>query len=59
VGCSRLGVVPDPRRPCYLVAVDTTTTIRLRPRPYLPILGAVVGAALGFAYYWYYGCDSG
>jgi len=25
----------------------------------LPIIGALGGAAVGFAYYWFFGCDSG
>jgi hypothetical protein len=32
---------------------------RLRPRRWLPILGTLAGAAAGFAFYWFYGCDSG
>jgi len=31
----------------------------LRPRPLLPIIGAVVGGAAGFAYYFFIGCKSG
>lgn len=31
----------------------------LRPSPWRPILGAVLGGAAGFAYYWFWGCDSG
>lgn len=33
--------------------------LRLRPRRWVPIVGTLVGAAAGFAYYWFYGCDSG
>ena len=32
---------------------------RLRRGPALPILGAVLGAAAGYAYYVFFGCDSG
>lgn len=24
-----------------------------------PVIGTFVGAAAGFAFYWFYGCDSG
>lgn len=34
-------------------------TPRLRPRRIVPVLGALAGAAAGFAYYWFIGCDSG
>jgi hypothetical protein len=34
-------------------------TPRLRPRPWKPIVGAIVGAAAGYAYYVFFGCDSG
>ncbi len=34
-------------------------TARLKPRPWLPIAGAVVGGLAGFAFYYFYGCDSG
>jgi hypothetical protein len=34
-------------------------TNRLRPNRLRPILGALVGAAAGFAFYVFYGCDSG
>jgi hypothetical protein len=43
----------------FLAMADLAPVPRLRPRPYLPIAGAVLGAAAGFAYYWYFGCDSG
>jgi hypothetical protein len=32
---------------------------RLRPGPLRPVLGTLLGAAAGFAFYWFYGCDSG
>jgi hypothetical protein len=32
---------------------------RIRPRPLVPIIGTLVGAAAGFAFYWFFGCDSG
>jgi hypothetical protein len=32
---------------------------RLRPGPLRPVLGALLGGAAGFAFYWFYGCDSG
>jgi hypothetical protein len=32
---------------------------RLRPSPWLPIAGAIVGGLAGFAFYYFYGCDSG
>jgi hypothetical protein len=32
---------------------------RLRPRRLLPVVGTLFGAAAGFAFYWFYGCDSG
>lgn len=32
---------------------------RLKPHPIVPALGALVGAAAGFAFYWFIGCDSG
>ncbi len=32
---------------------------KLRPRRIVPVIGAIVGAAAGFAFYWFYGCDSG
>lgn len=32
---------------------------RLRPSAWLPIAGAVVGGLAGFAFYYFYGCDSG
>jgi hypothetical protein len=31
----------------------------LRPKSIIPILGAVVGALGGLAFYLFYGCDSG
>jgi hypothetical protein len=30
-----------------------------RFRRWLPFAGTFVGAAAGFAYYWFYGCDTG
>lgn len=33
--------------------------MRLRPHPLVPILGAVLGGAAGFAYYLFIGCKSG
>ncbi len=33
--------------------------VRLRPHRLRPILGTLAGAAAGFAYYWFLGCDSG
>jgi hypothetical protein len=32
---------------------------RLRAPRWIPIVGAIVGAAAGFAFYVFYGCDSG
>jgi hypothetical protein len=32
---------------------------RLRPSRLRPILGTVAGAAAGFAFYIFFGCDSG
>ncbi len=32
---------------------------RLRPRRLVPVLGTFVGAAAGYAYYVFLGCDSG
>ncbi|MDQ3365075.1 MAG: hypothetical protein M3680_06580 [Myxococcota bacterium] len=32
---------------------------RLRPRRLLPVAGALLGAAAGFAFYYFHGCDSG
>jgi hypothetical protein len=32
---------------------------RLRPSPVWPVLGAVIGGLGGFAFYYFYGCDSG
>lgn len=32
---------------------------RVRPRPLAPIIGTLAGAAAGFAFYWFFGCDSG
>ena len=34
-------------------------TAPLRPSRWLPVAGAVLGAAAGFAFYWFFGCDSG
>ena len=31
----------------------------LRPSRVWPVIGAVLGGIGGFAYYWFYGCDSG
>jgi hypothetical protein len=33
--------------------------MRLGPNPLVPILGAVLGGAAGFAYYLFIGCKSG
>jgi hypothetical protein len=38
---------------------DPSPPPRLRPRPWLPIAGAILGGAAGFAFYYFYGCDSG
>ena len=32
---------------------------RLRPSRLVPVLGTLAGAAAGFAFYWFFGCDSG
>jgi len=42
-----------------LIGVIEPTTPRLRRSATLPIIGAVIGAGAGFAYYWFFGCDSG
>lgn len=40
--------------------IDRPPTDRsLRPPRWLPFVGAALGAAAGFAFYWFYGCDSG
>jgi hypothetical protein len=52
--------VTTPRRTdrvCYVWTVPDLPPRSLKR--YLPVLGAVVGASAGFAYYWFYGCDSG
>lgn len=38
---------------------DDEAPPRLRPSRIGPALGMIVGAAAGFAFYWFYGCDSG
>lgn len=38
---------------------DSNEAPRVRPRPLIPILGTAAGAAAGFAFYWFFGCDSG
>lgn len=30
-----------------------------RRRRLVPLIGTLVGAGAGFAFYWFYGCDSG
>jgi hypothetical protein len=40
-------------------APDDAAPPRLRPRPLVPVIGTLVGAAAGFAFYWFLGCDSG
>ena len=37
----------------------TILDMNLRPKAIVPILGAVVGAAAGLAFYIFIGCDSG
>lgn len=49
--CATLTPMPIPDR--------DPATARLKPRPWLPIAGAVVGGLAGFAFYYFYGCDSG
>lgn len=38
---------------------DPTATATPRRAMLVPIIGALGGAAAGFAYYWFFGCDSG
>jgi hypothetical protein len=38
---------------------DDEQSPRLRPGRWRPVVGALVGGAAGFAFYWFYGCDSG
>ena len=35
------------------------TASQRRRRRVVPLIGTVAGAAVGFAFYWFYGCDSG
>jgi hypothetical protein len=39
--------------------MDNDPAPRVRPSRLLPVIGTLVGAAAGFAFYWFYGCDSG
>jgi hypothetical protein len=47
------------RFPAMPISDRDPATARLKPRPWLPIAGAVVGGLAGFAFYYFYGCDSG
>jgi hypothetical protein len=38
---------------------ETHHVPRLRPSRLRLVIGPLVGAAAGFAFYWFYGCDSG
>lgn len=38
---------------------DDEPPVRLRPSRLIPVLGTIAGGAAGFAFYWFYGCDSG
>jgi hypothetical protein len=38
---------------------ETDRVPRLRPSRLRLVIGPLVGAAAGFAFYWFYGCDSG
>ena len=38
---------------------ETSGEPRLRPRAIVPVIGTVLGAAAGFAYYYFFGCESG
>lgn len=38
---------------------DNPAAPRLRPRRIVPVIGTIVGAAAGFAFYVFFGCDSG
>jgi len=45
---------------CYLFSVrDQASGPSLQRRLFLPVIGTVLGASAGFAYYWFFGCDSG
>jgi len=42
-----------------MLGVDRPEVPRLRRRALLPVIGTILGAAAGFAFYWFYGCNSG
>jgi hypothetical protein len=53
-------VRPRVERPARVFIMNEHETVpRLRPRRLVPVLGTLVGAAAGFAFYWFFGCDSG
>lgn len=55
----RSGRSPGRGRATLRTMDDESPPPRLRPRPWLPIAGAILGGAAGFAFYYFYGCDSG